>query len=98
MPSIRRVTVTNAEPDALTSARIRDPRFDARCQLCSRLAGQVVDNVFVHHPDCLRTPTFDGGLPRCCDCGGRLFLEPTSSPMSTAADREAALHYRPSRY
>ena len=70
--------------------------FDAYCQLCSRLAGQVVNGAFVHHPDCARTPNWDGRLPRCCDCGGTLYLEPSFSPMRSAADREAARHYRPS--
>jgi hypothetical protein len=70
--------------------------FDACCQLCSRLAGQVIGGRFVHHPDCARTPIWDGRLPRCCDCGGTLYLEPSSSPMRSAADRDAARHYRPS--
>ena len=78
------------------SAVTRQPRrFDARCQLCSRVAGQVVDGVYIHHPDCGRTPAFAGGLPRCCDCGGSLFYEETSAMMSSAADPEAALRYRP---
>ena len=72
--------------------------FDARCPLCSRLAGQLVDGVFQPPPDCLRPPVLRGNRPRCCDCGGRLYFEPTSSPMSSAADRAAARHYRPSHY
>ena len=85
------------EVAAPSSARVGDTRFDARCQLCSRVAGQVVGGDFRHHPDCLRTPAFAGGLPRCCHCGGRLYLEPTDSPMLSAAEREAARHARPGR-
>ena len=75
----------------------QEPRFDAHCQLCSRLAGQMVSGVFVHHPDCAQAPVFVGGRPRCCECGGSLYFEQTSIPMSSAADREAARHYRPTR-
>ena len=71
-------------------------RFDARCQLCSRVAGQAVDGVFVHHPDCGRALTPGRPLPRCCDCGGRLYLEPASGPILSAAEREAARRSRPS--
>lgn len=88
----------DAELQAPPRSRDRESLFNARCQLCSRVAGQLVDGSFLHHPDCLRTPVFDHGQPRCCDCGGRLFFEPTSSPMLSAADREQARHYRPSRY
>jgi hypothetical protein len=58
----------------------------------------VVEGVFLHDPDCLRTPGFDRGVPRCRGCGGRLYFEPTNSPMLSAADREAARHHRPSRW
>lgn len=89
-----------AAVDAGTPSRRREPdtRFDARCQMCSRLAGQAVDGIFVHHPDCGQTPTFRGGLPRCCDCGGRLYLEPAGGPILSAADREAARRSRPSHH
>jgi hypothetical protein len=90
--------VADAEALVPSSVSTQDTRFDGRCQLCSRLAGQVVGDVFLHHPDCAQTPTFDGGLPRCCHCGGRLYFEPTNSPMLSAADREAARHHRPNRY
>jgi hypothetical protein len=73
-------------------------RFDARCQLCSRLAGQALDGVFVHHPDCDRVPSVSAGLPRCCDCGGRLYLEPAIGPIPSAADRDAARRSRPSHH
>jgi hypothetical protein len=72
-------------------------RFDARCQMCSRVSGQLVGGSFVHDPDCSRPLAFAGALPRCCDCGGRLYLEATSTPMLSAADREAARFHRPSR-
>ena len=88
----------DADVGAPSSARVGDSRFDARCQMCSRLAGQLVGGSFLHHPDCQLTPVFDGGKPRCCECGGRLYFEPTDSPMLSAADRQAARHYRPSRY
>lgn len=65
--------------------------------MCSRMAGQIVGGVFVHHPDCTQTPVLDGGLPRCCACGGSLYFEPTHTPMVSAADRDAARRYRPSR-
>lgn len=77
--------------------RERDVRFDACCQLCGRVAGQLVDRVFLHHPDCVLTPLLRGRLPRCCDCGGPLIYEATSIPMSTAAEREAERRFRPGR-
>jgi hypothetical protein len=87
--------VNDAKAGAHPPADRRDPRFDARCQLCGRVAGQVVGGNFLHHPDCRRTPALAGGLPRCCDCGGRVYLEATDGPMLSAADREAARHSRP---
>jgi hypothetical protein len=90
--------VTDAEAGAPFEAAAEGSRFDARCQLCSRVAGQVVDGNFLHHPDCVRTPTIDRGMPRCCECGGQLYFEPTTSPMLSAAEREAARHARPSRW
>jgi hypothetical protein len=88
--------VADIQADAPLVAPGQERRFDLRCQMCSRLAGQIVDRVFVHHPDCPSTPLFAGSLPRCCACGGSLYCEPTDSPMSSAADRAATLRYRPS--
>ena len=73
-----------------------EPRFDASCQMCGRVAGQLVSGAFVHHPDCTRMPVFDSGLPRCCDCGGRLYFEQANSPLLSAAEREADRRIRPS--
>jgi hypothetical protein len=71
------------------------PRFDALCQLCSRQVGQVVDGVFVHHPDCERVLRGLGRMPRCCECGGTLYLEASSGQMLSASDLEAARRLRP---
>jgi hypothetical protein len=90
--------VSHAEAAGPIPEPHRVARFDARCFMCSRVAGQVVDGRYVHHPDCAREPLVVGGRPRCCDCGGRLYLEATTSPLLSAADREAARHFRPSRY
>ena len=90
--------MAGAEADTLNPPRDRESRFDASCQLCGRLAGQAVGGVFVHHPDCLRTLAFRGGLPRCCDCGGRLYFEPAGGPILSAAEREAARRSRPSHH
>jgi hypothetical protein len=84
-------------PSASSLSQGMTVRFDVCCQLCSRVVGQLVDDVFVHQPDCPEKPPQVGGAWRCCTCGGRLYLEPANTPLSSAADRQAARTSRPGR-
>jgi hypothetical protein len=50
--------------------------FSLRCLLCSTEVGQVLDGRFRQHPGCTIAMPRRDGAPRCCHCGGSLYLEP----------------------
>ena len=50
--------------------------FSLRCLLCSTEVGQVLDGRFRQHPGCTIAMPRRAGVPRCCHCGGSLYVEP----------------------
>ena len=57
------------------------------CLLCSTEVGQLLDGRFRRHPGCTAPPARPGGRPRCCHCGGSLYVEARSA---AEAGRRAA--------
>ena len=68
--------------------------FYLRCLLCSREVGQVLGGRVQQHPGCSIPMPQRGGTPRCCHCGGSLYLEPIDQPelsvLGLEITREAA--------
>jgi len=46
------------------------------CRACDLVIGTVEDGRFVHDPSCTRPLAIGAGLLRCCQCGGRLTVDP----------------------
>ena len=52
--------------------------YSVRCLLCSTEVGQLLNGRLRRHPGCTGPLPRRGGAPRCCHCGGSLYLEPIS--------------------
>ena len=50
-------------------------RGEVTCLMCGTVVGHVLDGRFAHHEGCERTIRYQGRLPRCCRCGGSLYLD-----------------------
>jgi transcription elongation factor Elf1 len=57
--------------------------YDVKCMLCGTEVGQIVEARFKQHSGCSARMPRQGGLLRCCHCGGSLYLDPIDvySPM-----------------
>lgn len=65
----------------------RDEQYDVRCLMCGTEVGQVAFGRFIKHPGCAAGLPRTGGLPRCCRCGGTLYLAPMERYLRVA-DRD----------
>ena len=61
--------------------------YEVWCLLCSTEVGRLVDGRLRRHPGCAGALPRPVGRPRCCHCGGSLYVETRSA---AAADRLAA--------
>jgi hypothetical protein len=52
---------------------------EAICLLCGFVIGEIKDGRFRHHAGCDRPLRQVGRLPRCCRCGGSLYVDPSLS-------------------
>lgn len=50
--------------------------YDVKCMLCSAEVGQIVSGKFSQHDGCRNALPRKAGMPRCCHCGGSLYLDP----------------------
>ncbi len=48
---------------------------EINCLMCGSQIDEVRDGRFTHHRGCSRPVEVRGGFPRCCRCGGSLYLE-----------------------
>ena len=48
---------------------------EINCMMCGTQIGEVRDGRFTHHRGCSRPVEVRGGFPRCCRCGGSLYME-----------------------
>jgi hypothetical protein len=65
----------------------RGEQYDVRCLMCGTEVGSLAFGRFIKHAGCARPLPRKGGLPRCCHCGGTLYLAPmeaTCRPQTTA--------------
>ena len=69
--------------------------FSLRCLLCSTEVGQVLDGRFRQHPGCTIAMPRRDGAPRCCHCGGSLYLEPIdqAEPIGESGVRKLIARY-----
>jgi hypothetical protein len=44
--------------------------------MCGTVVGEVREGRFAHHRECERPVRWLGKLPRCCHCGGSLYVDP----------------------
>jgi hypothetical protein len=49
--------------------------YNVLCLLCGTEVGHIVGSKFVKHAGCSAPMPRTGGLPRCCHCGGSLYLD-----------------------
>jgi hypothetical protein len=54
----------------------RGEQYDVRCLMCGTEVGSLAFGRFIKHACCARPLPRKGGLPRCCHCGGMLYLAP----------------------
>jgi hypothetical protein len=52
---------------------------EINCMMCGTQIGEVRDGRFTHHRGCSRPVELRGGFPRCCRCGGSLYMERTDN-------------------
>jgi hypothetical protein len=64
----------------------RDEQYDVRCLMCGTEVGSLAFGRFIKHPGCASPLSRKGGLPRCCHCGGTLYLAPMEGYLSAADD------------
>ena len=57
--------------------------YDVKCMMCSTEVGQILNGAFEQHAGCSAVMPHQGGMLRCCHCGGSLYLDPIDvySPM-----------------
>jgi hypothetical protein len=53
-----------------------DEQYDVRCLMCGTEVGYLAFGTFIKHAGCETPLPRRGGLPRCCHCGGTLYLAP----------------------
>ena len=51
-------------------------RGDVTCLMCGTVVGEARGGRFEHHRGCERPVRLQGRLPRCCRCGGSLYVDP----------------------
>lgn len=51
-------------------------RGEVICLMCGTVVGEATRGRFVHHRGCERPVRLQGKLPRCCRCGGSLYIDP----------------------
>jgi hypothetical protein len=54
----------------------RGEQYDVRCLMYGTEVGSLAFGRFIKHAGCARPLPRKGGLPRCCHCGGTLYLAP----------------------
>ena len=52
----------------------RGEQYDVRCLMCGTEVGHLAFGTFIKHAGCTTPLPRRGGLPRCCHCGGALYL------------------------
>lgn len=52
-------------------------RGEVICLMCGTVVGEANRGRFVHHQGCERPVRLQGKLPRCCRCGGSLYVDPS---------------------
>ena len=50
--------------------------YDVKCMMCSTEVGQILNGAFKQHAGCTKVMPRQGGMRRCCHCGGSLYLDP----------------------
>ena len=65
----------------------RDEQYDVTCLMCGTEVGHIVFGRFIKHAGCGAALPRKGGLPRCCHCGGTLYLAPMEGYLP-GTDRE----------
>ena len=48
---------------------------EINCMMCGTQVGEVRNGRFAHHSGCNQPVEVRGGFPRCCRCGGSLYME-----------------------
>ena len=64
--------------------------YNVICLLCSREAGQILAGRFVRHADCPTPLSHTGRRPRCCHCGGSVYLEAITRADFALLDKKVA--------
>ena len=52
-------------------------RGEVTCLMCGTVVGEARQGRFEHHRGCERPVRLQGKLPRCCRCGGSLYIDPS---------------------
>jgi hypothetical protein len=60
---------------------IERDQYDLRCLMCGTEVGHLAFGRFIKHAGCAAALPRRGGLPRCCHCGGTLYLAPMESSL-----------------
>ena len=64
--------------------------YEVKCLMCSAGIGEISHGKFRRDPGCHGALPVRHGMPRCCHCGGSLYLEPLDdirAPVSGAVLR-----------
>jgi hypothetical protein len=59
-------------------------QYDVRCLMCGTEVGHLAFGTFIKHAGCSTPLPRRGGLPRCCHCGGTLYLAPMEGRLPVA--------------
>jgi hypothetical protein len=54
------------------------PDAELVCLLCGAVVGETYGQRVEHRANCSEPLTWQGGRPRCCQCGGPLICDPTT--------------------
>ena len=55
----------------------RVQKGEITCLMCGTVVGEIRQGRFTHHGGCDRPIRWQGRLPRCCRCGGSLYVDPS---------------------